>query len=61
MGLGSDFLNILKDSVRLTDAVERLNGAVNELKGDVHDIDKRVVRIETIVEIAKSQKQIEKD
>jgi hypothetical protein len=61
MGLGADFLNILKDSVKLTDAVERLNGAVSELKNDVHDIDKRVVRIETMIEISQSQKKINKD
>jgi hypothetical protein len=41
--------------------VERLNGAVSELKNDVHDIDKRVVRIETMIEISQSQKKINKD
>lgn len=60
MGLGAEFLNILKDSVVLTDAVERLDNAVSGLKDDVIDIDKRLVRIETMVEMAQGQKRIEK-
>lgn len=58
MGLGADFLNILKDSVKLTDSVERLNNAVGGLKDDVHAIDKRLVRLETMVEMAQNQKKI---
>ncbi len=58
MGLGADFLNILKDSVKLTDSVERLNSAVGGLKDDVHEIDKRLVRLETMVEIAQKQKTL---
>ena len=61
MGLGSDFLSILKDSVKLTDSVERLNDAVGDLKDDVHGIDKRLVRLETMVEIAQKQAKLDKD
>ena len=60
MGLGAEFLNILKDTVKLTDSVERLNNAVIGLMEDVKDIDKRLVRLETMVEIAQSQKKIGK-
>jgi len=59
MGLGTEFLNILKDTVKLTDSVERLNNAVIGLTDDVKDIDKRVVRLETMVEIAQSQKKLD--
>ena len=55
MGLGSDFINILKDTVKLTDSVERLNSAALRLQDQVRDIDKRVVRLETVVEIAALQ------
>lgn len=55
MGMGSEFLSILKDTIKLTDSVERLNGAVGGLVGDVRDIDRRVVRLETLVEVAKHQ------
>ncbi|MCF6250081.1 MAG: hypothetical protein L3J75_02250 [Methylococcaceae bacterium] len=52
MGLGVEFLKILKDTVKLTDSVERLNNAVLGLADDVKNVDKRVVRLETMVEIA---------
>ncbi len=62
MGLGSEFITILKDTVKLTDSVERLNGAVMELTRDVKHIDNRVVRLETLVEVAKAnQGRIESD
>jgi len=57
MGLGAEFFNILKDTVKLTDAVERLNTSVTALSRDVKDIDKRMVRLETMVEIAEKQQQ----
>ena len=59
MGLGVEFLNILKDSVKLTDSVERLDNAVSGLKDDVIEIDKRLVRLETMVEIAQVQKKLD--
>ncbi len=62
MGLGSEFLNILKDTVKLTDAVERLNTANTKLQGKVDDMNNRLIRVETrldtYVEIANNQKQI---
>lgn len=58
MGLGVEFLNILKDSVKLTDSVERLDHAVSGLKDDVIGIDKRLVRLETMVEISQAQKKL---
>lgn len=64
MGLGSEFLNILKDTVKLTDSVERLNTANMKLQDKVDDINGRLIRVETrldtYVEVAKSQKQLEK-
>ncbi len=60
MGLGAEFLNILKDTVKLTDSIERLNNSVMGLTDDVKDVDKRVIRLETMVEIAQSQKKLDK-
>jgi len=57
MGLGAEFFNILKYTVKLTDAVEGLNTSVTALSSDVKDIDKRMVRLETMVEIAEKQQQ----
>jgi len=59
MGLGSEFFAILKDTVKLTDAVERLNKSVTSLSTDVKDIDKRLVRIETMAEMSLNKKRIE--
>jgi uncharacterized protein YlxW (UPF0749 family) len=64
MGLGSDFLSILKDTVKLTDSVERLNTANTKLQEKVEGINERVIKLETrldtYVEIAKT-KRIESD
>lgn len=49
------------DLLKLTDEVKRVNKTVDQLQATVNDVDKRVVRLETIVEMAKYQgpKQIE--
>lgn len=60
MGLGVEFLNILRDTVKLTDSVERLNNAVLGLTDDVKEVDKRVVRLETLVEITQFQGKLNK-
>ena len=56
MGLGAEFLKILKDTVKLTDSVERLNRANENLQGKIEQLDKRLVRLETVVELATSGK-----
>jgi hypothetical protein len=43
---------LLLDVLRLTDEVKRLNGATEKLSERTLDIDKRLVRLETMVEIA---------
>jgi hypothetical protein len=40
--------------LRLTDEVKRLSDGLKELAVQVRDIDRRVVRIETLAEIAKT-------
>lgn len=60
MGLGSDFLSILKDTVKLTDSVERLNASNAKLQVKVEGINERVIKLETrldtYVEIANSNR-----
>jgi predicted nuclease with TOPRIM domain len=62
MGLGADFLSILKDTVRLTDSVERLNASNSQLQDKVDKINERVIRLEarldTYVEIAKQNQKM---
>lgn len=47
---------LLLDTLKLTDEVKRLNRDIERLDGHVIDVDKRVVRLETMVEIAQRQK-----
>lgn len=47
MGLGTDVLYILKNTVKLTDSVERLNAANAELRSRVDTLNERVVRLES--------------
>ena len=56
--------DLLVKTLRLTDEVEKLNGEVKDLKGYVVEVDKRIVRIETMVEIAdfkNRDRQLESD
>ena len=60
MGLGSEFLSILQDTVKLADAVERANIASAKLQEKVDDMNLRLVgvetRLDTYVEIAISNR-----
>ena len=47
--------DLLLDTLKLTDEVKRLNKDIERLELHVVDVDKRVVRLETLVEVAKSQ------
>ncbi len=50
---------LLIDMLKLTDEVKRLNGNIDRLQSHVIEVDKRLVRLETLVEVAKHQKKIE--
>ena len=47
--------DLLLDVLKLTDEVKRVNTTVDRLQDTLNDVDKRVVRLETIVEMAKHQ------
>ncbi len=47
--------DLLIDMLKLTDEVKRLNRSVERLESYTREVDKRVVRLETIIEIAKAQ------
>ena len=55
------FKELFIDVLKLTDEVKRINKTVDQLQATVNDVDKRVVRLETIFEMAKYHglKQIE--
>lgn len=51
----SGWKDLLLDVLKLTDEVKRVNTTVDRLQVTVNDVDKRVVRLETIVEMVKHQ------
>ena len=44
---------LLIDVLKLTDETKRLNQDIDKLQSHVVDVDKRVVRLETLAEVAK--------
>jgi hypothetical protein len=53
--------DILIDVIKLTDEVKRLNQKTELLTEKTISIDKRVVRLETIIEIAEKQAYLPKE
>jgi hypothetical protein len=53
--------DILIDVIKLTDEVKRLNQKSELLSEKTVEIDKRVVRLETIIEIAEKQAYLPKE
>lgn len=47
--------DLLIDVLKLTDETKRLNQDIDKLQSHVVDVDKRVVRLETLVEVSKYQ------
>lgn len=50
---------LVLDIIRLTDTVQRLNDRTEKLTDQANDIDKRVVRLETLVEVAKAVQPVQ--
>lgn len=48
--------DLLLDVLKLTDEVKRLNGATERLSERTIDIDKRLVRLETMVEVGQQRR-----
>lgn len=57
----SSWKDLLIDILKLADEVKRLNSEIDRLQTHVVDVDKRVVRLETLVEVAKAQTQLTKN
>lgn len=51
---------LVLDIIRLTDTVQRLDDRTEKLTAQTTDIDKRVVRLETLVEVAKLKQILDK-
>ncbi len=53
----SGFAELLMDIIQLTDSVKTLDSKTEKLSERTIDIDKRVVRLETFVEIGQGQQR----
>jgi predicted nucleic acid-binding Zn-ribbon protein len=51
----ANWTEILLNTLKLTDEVQKLNHLTEKLSDKTIDLDKRLVRIETLVEVAKYQ------
>jgi hypothetical protein len=52
---------MLLDVLKLTDEVKRMNRDIERVEVTMIDVDKRVVRLETMVEMAQKQRTISKE
>ena len=55
MGALLDAVKVLKDVLRMRDDLDRLSKNVDKLAGVANEIDKRLIRIETMVELAEKR------
>ncbi|MCP3887463.1 MAG: hypothetical protein GY702_01125 [Desulfobulbaceae bacterium] len=53
-----DVLTAMKEVLLLTDKVERTGSVLTEISKELREHDRRLVRLETMVEIAQSQAQL---
>ncbi|MDA8306466.1 MAG: hypothetical protein M0Z81_06535 [Deltaproteobacteria bacterium] len=53
-----DVMSAMKEVLLLTDKVDRAGSVLSEMALELRDHDRRLVRLETIIEIAKNQPRI---
>ncbi|MGD8209822.1 MAG: hypothetical protein PVH37_21585 [Desulfobacterales bacterium] len=53
-----DVVSALKEVLLLTDKVDRAGRMLSEISGELRDHDRRLVRLETMVEVARSQPRL---
>ena len=50
-----DVMSAMKEVLLLTDKVDRAGAALSEISSELREHDRRLIRLETMVEIAKNQ------
>lgn len=53
-----DVMSVMKEVILLTDKVDRAGTVLSEMALELRDHDRRLVRLETFVDIAKSQPRL---
>jgi hypothetical protein len=52
MSLAESFLNTAKDMIMMSENIKRLEGRVDLMADGVHSLDRRVMKIELMIELA---------
>jgi len=55
-----DVISAMKEVLLLTDKVDRAGKVLSEMSHELRDHDRRLIRLETMVEIAKNQPRLPK-
>ena len=58
MSTVKDVISAMKEILLLTDKVERAGTVLSEISNELRDHDRRLIRLETMVEIAQSQPRL---
>jgi len=53
-----DVISAMKDVLLLTDKVDRAGKVLTDISSELRDHDRRLIRLETMVELAKSQPRL---
>ena len=53
-----DVVSALKEVLLLTDKVDRAGRMLSEISGELRDHDRRLIRLETMAEVAKSKPRL---
>ena len=53
-----DVISAMKDVLLLTDKVDRAGKVLSEISSELRDHDRRLIRLETMVELARSQPRL---
>lgn len=53
-----DVISAMKEVLLLTDKVDRAGTVLSEMSSELRDHDRRLIRLETMVEIAKNQPRL---
>jgi hypothetical protein len=56
-----DVMSAMKEVLLLTDKVDRAGTVLSDMSSELRDHDRRLIRLETMVEIAKSQPRINEE
>lgn len=55
MGTFKDVMGVMKEVLLLTDKIDRSGRALSEISGELRNHDRRLIRLETMVEVARMQ------